>query len=104
MRREGIVTGSHKVYVIAVCGDYVLICETKSRLRPEYVRDFCDTLSEARDFLPEYADKQIIGALGTFYVDPSLIKHGQRHGLIMLGVIDGLMQILNEEGFVPKAY
>lgn len=95
---------SQEYDVIAVCGDYVLICETKSRLRPEDVRDFRNTLSKAREFLPEYADKQIIGALGTFYVDPSLIKHGQRHGLIMLGVVDGLMQILNEDGFVPKAY
>lgn len=95
---------SQEYDVIAVCGNYVLICEAKSRLRPEQVRKFCNKLSEARDFLPEYAEKQIIGALGTFYIDPSLIKHCERQGLIMLGVIDGLMQILNEEGFAPKEY
>jgi len=103
-KRRGPGGRSQEYDVIALCGDYLLICEAKSRLRPEQVRKFGDQLSEARDFLPEYADKQIIGALGTFYVDPSLIKHGERHGLIMLGVIDGLMQILNEDGFAPKVF
>ena len=84
--------------------DRVLICEAKSRLRPEQVRKFCEKLSEAREFLSEYEEKQIIGALGTFYIDRSLIKHGEGQGLIMLGVIDGLMQILNEDGFAPKVY
>jgi len=97
--------GRREVYdVVAVSGDYLLICEGRSELRVEYVRDFGKKLAQVRDFLPYYADKQIIGALATFYVDPSLIKHGERHGLIMLGVIDGLMQILNEDGFTPKVY
>lgn len=91
--------------VMSVCGDYVLICEVKSRLRPEDVRNFRDeTLSKARLFWPEYAGKKIIGALGTFYVEPSLIKHGERLGFIMLGVVDGLMNTLNQEGFVPTEF
>jgi chromosome segregation ATPase len=93
------------VNVMSVCGDYVLICEVKSRLRPEDVRNFRDeTLSKARLFWQEYASKKIIGALGTFYVEPSLIKHGERLGFIMLGVVDGLMNTLNQEGFVPTEF
>jgi small-conductance mechanosensitive channel len=89
---------------IAVCGDYILINETKSRLRSEDIADFVKSLEEVRDFLPEYADKQVIGTLASFYIDPNLVTHGERQGLIMLGVVDGLMEILNRRNFVPKRF
>jgi hypothetical protein len=82
----------------------LLINETRSRLRPEDVPDFVKMLQEARIFLPEYAEKRIVGALATFYVDSSLIAHGERQGLIMLGVIDGLMQVLNTPEFNLQAF
>ena len=95
---------SQEYDVVAVCGDYLLICEVKSTLKSEDVRPLRQKLETAREFLPEFAHKKVIGALATFYIEPSYLKHGERLGFIMLGVIDGLMQVLNKEGFVPKAY
>lgn len=95
---------SQEYDVVAVCGDYLLICEVKSNMRPEDIRPFRQKLEIVREFLPEFADKKVIGALATFYMDPNHVKHGERLGFIMLGVVDGLMQILNQDGFVPKAY
>jgi hypothetical protein len=95
---------SQEYDVVAVCGEYLLINETKSRLRPEDIPAFLELLREARTFLPEYADKRVIGALATFYVDPSLILHDERQGLIMLGVVDGLMQVLNTPEFSLQSY
>lgn len=103
--RRALPGGRHKEYdVVAVCGDYLFINETKTRLQPEDVKDFIETLEESRDFLSEYKDKQVIGSLASFYVDPSLVLNGERQGIIVLGVVDGLMQVLNREGFRPKAY
>jgi hypothetical protein len=90
---------SQEYDVVATCGNYLLINETKSRLRPEDIPNFIETLKMARTFLPEYADKQVIGALASFYVDPLLVTRGERQGLIILGVIDGLMQELNTPEF-----
>jgi hypothetical protein len=95
---------SQEYDVLAVCGDYLFINETRSRLRPEDVTDFIKMLQEARTFLPEYAEKRIVGALATFYVDPTLMVHGERQGLIMLGVIDGLMQVLNTPEFTLQTF
>jgi hypothetical protein len=95
---------SQEYDVVAICGDYLLINETKSRLRPEDIPAFIERLREVRTFLPEYADKQIVGALATFYVDPSLIAYVERQGLIMLGVVDGLMQLLNTAAFQLQTY
>jgi hypothetical protein len=103
--RRSLPGGRYKEYdVVSVCGEYLFINETKTRLQPEDVPSFVETLEECRDFLPEYADKKVIGALATFYIDPSLVVHGERQGLIMLGVVDGLMRVLNREGFAPRAY
>ncbi len=97
--------GRSKEYdAIAVCDDYLLITEVKTRLRSEYVSEFIAALEEARTFLTEYDDKQIIGALATFYVDESLVRSGERQGLIMLGVVDGLMHVLNGPDFTPRVW
>lgn len=98
--------GRSKEYdVVAVCADFILVNETKSRLRPTDITEFADHLNqEVHDFWPEYAGKTIIGSLAALYVDASLITFGEKHGLIILGVQDGLMTILNQSGFTPKRY
>jgi hypothetical protein len=105
VRVQGRFDGRSQEYdVIARCGEHLLINETKSRLRPEHIPPFLDVLAEVRLFLPEFADKQVIGSLASLYVDPSLVKYGERHGLIILGVVGGLMEVLNSEGFVPTTF
>ncbi len=97
--------GRSKEYdVLAICGEYLLITEVKNRLRTGDVDDLRTALQEARTFLPEYAEKQIIGALATFYVDETQVRHAERQGLVVLGVVDGLMQVLNQDGFQPQCF
>ena len=83
--------------VLAICGEYLLITEAKSKLRPEDIPDFLEVLRDVRTFLPEYAEKRIIGAVATFYSESSLQTYVTRQGLILLGIVDGLMTVLNQE-------
>lgn len=103
--RKRLADGRSQEYdVVATCDDFLLINETKSRLHPEDISDFVQELQNAHDFFPEYPASRIIGALATFYVDPSLVTPGERQGLIMLGVIDGLMEVLNTDQFQLRSY
>jgi len=104
--RKKIADGRVKEYdVVAVCADFILVNETKTRLRPADITEMAEHLTqEVHDFWPEYTNKTIIGSLAALYVDPSLVTHGERHGLIILGVQEGLMTILNQPGFTPKQY
>ncbi|MBM4458676.1 MAG: hypothetical protein FJ011_13055 [Chloroflexi bacterium] len=95
---------SREFDVVAACGEYVLINETKSRLDPQIVRDFADHLPEDREFFPEYAGRQFIGAIASLYVDESLVRQGEKLGLIVLGFGEGVMDVLNSPGFIPKAF
>ncbi len=91
--------------VVAMCGDYLFINETKRKLGADDVKEFAgDVLPQAREFFPEYAEKKIIGAIASLYVDDSLVRYGERQGLFVLGAAEELMEVLNEPGFVPKYF
>jgi hypothetical protein len=90
--------------VVAVCGEYALINETKSSLQPEDVAKFSKLLENVREFFPEFADKKVIGAIGSLYVHHSLVAYGERYGLIVLGFGDDVMQVLNSADFKPKVF
>lgn len=81
-----------------------LINETKSRVRAEDVSAFALLLSETVSFFPHAEGKRIVGALASFHIDPSVVRAGEREGLLMLGLSSGLMEILNSPDFTPKAF
>jgi len=103
--------------VVAMCGDYVLINETKGRLAPEDVKPFVDRLATVREFFPEFAGKRVIGAIASLYVDESLVgaiaslyvdeslvRYAEKQGLIVLGFGEDVMDVLNSPGFEPREF
>jgi hypothetical protein len=91
--------------VVAVCGDYVLINETKNKLRSEDIKTFAEeVLPSARDFFPEYAQKKFIGAIASLYVDERQVRDGEKRGLIVLGFGEDVMEVLNSPHFIPKIF
>jgi hypothetical protein len=89
---------------VAECGDYVLVNETKTTLRPEHVKDFIMELGQLRDYFPEFVGKKIIGAVASLRIDPSLRVHASRQGLLVLALGEGMLQLQNEAGFQPKIF
>lgn len=90
--------------VIAFCGEYLLVNETKSNLRPQDVLDFLKVLRDVHLFIPEHQDKKLIGALASFHLDHSIVSYGESQGLVMLGMNDDFLQMLNSQDFVPKIF
>lgn len=95
---------SQEFDVMAVCGEFLLFNETRTRLTPASVDEFVDTLSRAREFFPEYGDKKIIGAVASLYVDESLVRYAEKQGLLALGLGEDLMDVLNAPGFTPREF
>jgi hypothetical protein len=89
---------------MARCGDYALINETKTTLRPEQVKEFLAKLDLARDYFPQLVGKQIIGAVASLRIDSSLMTHASRQGLLVLALGEGMLQLQNEAGFQPKIF
>ena len=99
------VKGRRKEFdVIAECGDYVLVNETKSSLKPSDIPKVKKTIWQFREYFPEYKDMKIIGSLATLDVDESLVKYASREGILVLAVGDELMDVKNEPGFKPTIF
>jgi len=90
--------------VIAICGDYVMVNETKSSPNASDIRKLRKTIRKFREYFPEHEDKKVVGSLGTLYAHKSLIKYASSKGILVLAVGDELMDIVNEPGFKPTEF
>ena len=90
--------------VLAFARDVLLVNETKSELKPEDLPRFEEVLREAPEYIPDAEGRRVVGALASFYVDPSLVRAGERQGFLMLGLGRGLMEILNSPDFKPREF
>ncbi len=90
--------------VVAECGDYVMMNETKSNLRAEDVSNLIATIAIARDYFPEYRDRKIIGSVASVSLDESVVNFATSKGVLALAVGDELMDIQNPAGFVPSVW
>jgi len=42
--------------------------------------------------------------IASLYVDKRLVKNGEKHGIIVLGFGQDVMELLNSKGFSPKIF
>ncbi len=90
--------------VVAECGDYVMVNETKSSLRARDVTGLIETISVVREYFPEFQARKIIGSVASVYVDESVVNFATRNGVLVLAVGDDLMDIQNPEEFRPAVW
>jgi len=82
---------------LVVCTDCVLVNETKSRLHSKHVERLLDKLAELPTVFPEYANKRAIGVLASLYPDHSIVNRATAAGILVMGMGDEAMQVLNPE-------
>lgn len=90
--------------VVTLFPGHALITESRARLTPLDVRAFVRRLPAARHFLPWLAQRKIVGAVASLYIDDSLIRHAERQGLVVMGLGEDLMEPKNAPGFVAKGF
>ncbi len=103
-RRHPITRQQIEMDTIADGGQVVLVNETKNSLKIEYIDNFLSRLATFKEFFKEYQDFRLYGMVSSLYVDPSVVTYGQRQGLLVVALKPGLLQVLNEKGFMPKEF
>jgi len=83
--------------VIAVWDDKVIINETKSTPRIDYINEFIDVLKEITSYFPEYRDKQIIPIFSSLYLPEDIVDYLTRNKIYAMGMNDDTMDLLNFE-------
>jgi len=81
--------------VIAVCDEKVLVNETKSTPRINYIDDFKDILKEFYDFFPEYSQKKVIPVFTSLYLPEDVVKYLTKNGIYAMAIKGDTMDLLN---------
>ena len=81
--------------VIAVCEEKVIINETKSTVRIDYINQFLDILPEITDYFPEYADKTIVPIFSSLNLNEDMINYLTKHQIYAMAMGDETMVLLN---------
>ncbi len=93
-----------EIDAMAEGGNVVLVNETKTTMKIDYIDNFLSLLATFKRFFGEYQDFKILGMVSSLYVDPSVAKYAGRQGLLVVALRPGLMEVVNEAGFVPKEF
>lgn len=98
-RRDGD-TGEYDAML--ACNDIVLVNETKSRLQASHVEPLLRKLAEVPRFCPEHAGKRLVGVLATLYPDDSVIRRATAAGVLVMGMGDEAMQVMNPDALETR--
>jgi hypothetical protein len=66
------------------------------------VKDLMDDLRRFREFFPEYAQKQLYGAVAGIEIEEGADKYAYRQGLFVLSQAGEAVSILNNPDFEPR--
>lgn len=83
---------------------HVLVVEVKSTLGVTDVKEFIEDLSQFRLFFPEYAQKDLYGAVAGIEIEKGVAKFAYRQGLFVLAQSGETVTILNDDNFQPKCW
>jgi len=86
--------------VIAVCDDKVIINETKSNPKIEYINEFISVLKEIYDYFPEYRGKKVIPIFSSLYIPEDLVTYLTKNRIYAMAMKDDTMDLLNFEQVV----
>lgn len=90
---------------VAAGGDVLLIVEVKSQLSPGDLPRLVEKLAQVREYFPEWAEgRRVLGAVASFHLDPSLVRDAESKGLFAFELDRNLIDVLNTEGFEPRAF
>jgi hypothetical protein len=105
-RRHHKSSGQEREFDTPAWNDKVfLFSETKARLRPEDLDSFAETIAEVRNFFPvETAGKKVCAAMASLYIDPTLVKGGEKRGFLMIALGNNLAEVMNSDGFKPAEF
>ncbi|MBF0437769.1 MAG: DUF3782 domain-containing protein [Magnetococcales bacterium] len=93
-----------EIDVLVVNTTAIVLVEVKSRLQYEHIQEHVDKLKEFKEFFPEYANRQVIGAVAGIVIDEHVDRHAMKQGMFVIVQSGDGVKLANGLGFVPKSW
>nr|VFK71613.1 MAG: hypothetical protein BECKUNK1418H_GA0071006_107413 [Candidatus Kentron sp. UNK] len=99
VRRNG---GGIEVDLFVVDGSQAIAIECKSHATTDDIREHLDRLRKFKDFFPRYRDLELMGAVAAMVMPDDVAKYAYRQGLYVLAQNGEMVEVRNDDAFVPK--
>lgn len=83
--------------LIAVCGDKLIVNETKSKVSVDYINSFIEVLPQLGDYFPEHRGKELVAVFSSLYISEDLVNYLSRHGIYAMSMGDETMELVNAD-------
>ena len=104
-RRKGKKQGENYEFdIIAHNGTEIVIVEVKTTLRVKYVKKFLEQLKKVKEWLPEYKNFSIYGAIAFLDEQEDSALYAQKQELFVIKATGDSASIVNDANFKPKAF
>lgn len=104
-RRKGNYKGtSYEFDIIARNGKEVVFVEVKTTLWPNDVKDFIDKLHHVKEWLQEYKDNLVYGAMAFLTDEGASARMAEKRGLFVIRATGNSAAIINEKDFRPQGF
>lgn len=81
--------------IIAVCNEMVIVNETKSTPRVNYIDDFVVILKEFCDYFPEYKGKRLAPIFASLYLEENVVAYLTKNNIYAMAIKEDTMDLLN---------
>ena len=90
--------------IIAVNGNEIVVVEVKTTLKVDDVQYFLQKLSMVKQWMREYSDKTVYGAVAWLKNDGSASTFAQKNGLFSIRATGSSAAIINTKTFTPTGF
>ena len=92
-------------YDLVAVGDSVaVVVEVKTTLTPSDVRQFVERIGDFREWRPDHARPQILGALAYLTAEGESARTAEAAGFYLIHAASGSARLVNSEGFQPRDF
>lgn len=93
-----------EIDVLLMNGDTVVAIEVKSKCKVDDIVDHEEALSRFKEAFPKYAEGRVLAGIAAVVFDSDCDRYAYKRGMYVLKPVEGIAQILNDEGFTPKEF
>lgn len=83
--------------IIAVCDNLVILNETKSTPRVNYIDEFIMALTEFFDYFPEYKGKELVPIFASLYLEKDVLNYLTKKKIYAMAIKEDTMDLINFE-------
>ncbi|OUD12116.1 hypothetical protein [Thioflexithrix psekupsensis] len=93
-----------QIGLLLINGEICVLIEVKSKLSIDDINEHIERMNKFKPLFPEYADKNVYGAVAAMVIPDEVSKYAYRKGFFVIAQKGEITAILNDDKFKPATW